>query len=189
MAKSSKRLLRIKIYKYSIFAILILAGISIVVSSLEKEAGMIITGTPDFTESIIKNFRYKKMKDGKLLYTIDAPIVRMKGDRYIMIKPSVIYFSQKRKYRMKSARAVYRKNGNMEATGHIKIKTSDGYIISTEYLRYNAKTRTLYAPQKISITGNKITGRGIGALINIKKGILTIQKDVTIRLTGTKSFM
>jgi len=181
MANSSKRLFRIKIYRFFIFAILFITAASVIVSFLEKKYST-VAGSPSLTKSEIKNFRYKKIKNGKILYRIAAPTVKIKGNRYILKNPRIVYFSKKRKYKMRSEKAVYYRNGNMEASGKIKIKTSDGYLISTEYLKYNGKTRKIVAPKKITLIGNKIKGSGKDATIDISRGILIVNKNVKIKL-------
>ncbi len=183
MGKSSKKIYRIRFYRYSIILIILTTIISIIYSSYKKQLITVATQIFQSEGGIIKNFTYRKMKNGKLQFILDAPYVTIRNDVYTMQNPHVVYFSSARNYNVSAKKGIYRPNKNIDASGSVKINTSDDYHIRTERLKYNIPLKEAYAPLFVKFWGKKIRGTGSDMVMDIKNNILLVKKGVDIVIT------
>ena len=183
MGNSSKKIYRIRFYKYSIIFIIIAAIISMIYSSYRKQAITIATQIFQAEGGKIKNFRYRKMKNGKLQFILNSPYVTIRNGVYTMKNPHIVYFSAARNYDISAEKGIYRPNKNIDVSGSVKIDTSDGYHIRTEYLKYDSTSKKIYAPLFVRFWGKEIRGTGSNVMLDITKNILVVNKDVRIVTT------
>ncbi len=183
MENSSKKIYRVRFYKYGMVVVIITAIFSIIYSSYKKQ--IIIISTQIFkTESgKIKNFTYRKMKNGKLQFILNAPYVTIRDGIYTMRNPHIVYFSATRNYNISARKGIYSPNKDMDASGSVKIDTSDDYHIRTEHIKYNIMSKKIYAPLFVKFWGNEIKGTGSEMMLDVKKNILTVNKNVNIVTT------
>ncbi len=64
--------------------------------------------------------------------------------------------------------------GEMEFTGHVRVKTKDGLELHTESATYDDDTGGVRIPGALTFTRERMTGRGVGATYDRLQDVLTV---------------
>ncbi|UCC66162.1 MAG: LPS export ABC transporter periplasmic protein LptC [Deltaproteobacteria bacterium] len=72
----------------------------------------------------------------------------------------------------------------IEVHGNVVVTSSDGYRVVTDSLYYDEERRQIYTDDPVLIERAGMRVKGIGILVDIKKGTLSIQKEVETVIEG-----
>lgn len=90
---------------------------------------------------------------------------------------------------MRSQKAVYvpEENKNFTAyfAGNVDIATRDSLNVKTEQLTYKRATETANADELVTFERGSVTGKAVGAIVDVRAKRLELLKDVEIETAGT----
>jgi len=85
---------------------------------------------------------------------------------------------------MKGEKGSIKGKKEIEVRGNVVITSSDGYRVVTNSLHYDETRRQIYTSDPVLIERKGMRVKGIGLLVDLKKGRLYIQKKVDTVIEG-----
>lgn len=134
------------------------------------------------SEIILDKVRYIEAKDGKIEWRLEADSASYlrKEDVTVFKNVRVEFYSKNgRVYTMTGAEGRFDGvSKDMEVFSNVLVVSDDGYSLKTNSLKYNSSERRISTKDKISLTSSNMNIDGVGLIIYIDKGSLTVLDDV-----------
>lgn len=172
------------------FIILSVVGLSVLVVihfKTQKTYRVPYTGEGG-VEVKIDNVHYSRTREGKLEWELDARrATRYKKDDLMVFETLKMKFypAVGTPYTLSAKEGIYREPaGIMDASGEVRMRSEDGYLLETEKLRYSSKNSEVATDEPVHIiySGMDVTGNGF--LMDTDKGKLYIRRNVKALLSG-----
>lgn len=175
-------------------ATLLAIGIAFSRSRNQAEFRMIGFPTALSTDQVATIDRYERTEtdNGVVKYYIKADRAVTFSDNHVELENAFIQvfdISSGSSDTMRSQKAVYvpEENKNFTAyfAGNVDIATRDSLNVKTEQLTYKRATETANADELLTFERGGVTGKAVGAIVDVKAKRLELLKDVEIETAGT----
>ncbi len=188
-----------KINRLRLFFLIVIGGFVIAVSTViyinvklknfTKKSNNIVQLSKNLPDLRLENVHYEKTKKGKLEWEIDAKVAHHYQGKDLLTLDSVkmlYYGSDKRTVIIAGKQGRIRPSTkDVELLGNVHIKSSDGYELRTNSLKYSSKTSAITTGDRVTILGKKFNITGVGMNLDIKRDRMSILHAVKTTLKGT----
>ncbi|MFA5321771.1 MAG: LPS export ABC transporter periplasmic protein LptC [Smithella sp.] len=136
----------------------------------------------DSVDLQIKGFVYTEVGKNNAKYEVTAETATYDKKQNLAVLEKVqimLTNSDGKVYEMKADQGrMFTDKKNIEIEGHVVISSDEGYVFTTDHLKYNDAEKKFYTDAPVAMEGRKmkITGRGLTLFIN--KGELKIPSQV-----------
>jgi LPS export ABC transporter protein LptC len=182
------RLLFLIIIGGFIIAISTVIYINVKLKEMTKTPKAIVKLSKNVPDLQLENVHYEKTKKGKIEWEIEAKVAHHYQGKDLLTLDGVkmlYYGDQKRSIIIKGKQGrIKPSTKDIELLGDIYIKSSDGYELRTNSLKYSSKTSTITTGDRVTILGKKFSISGVGMKLNIKKDSLSILHAVQTTIKG-----
>ena len=138
----------------------------------------------------LTNMEYTEMKDGKRLWTLQSKDARYfrKDQRTLLSQVNLVLFLENgRKIRLRSKKGIlFAGTKDVELWGSVRASMPEGYLVTTERLRYTHKKGEVFSETPIVMKGPelKLEGRRWSYDIKAERGELEGGVEATITSEG-----
>lgn len=182
------RLLFLVIIGGFIIAISTVIYINVKLKSITKAPKSIIKLSKNVPDLRLENVHYEKTKKGKIEWEIEAKVAHHYQGKDLLTLDGVkmlYYGGEKRTVIIKGKQGrIKPSTKDVELLGEVFIKSSDGYELRTNSLKYSAKTSTITTGDRVTILGKKFSISGVGMKLDIKQDRLSILHAVQTTIKG-----
>ncbi len=139
----------------------------------------------------IEDFHLTEEKEGKKQWELSADkaeVVNSKGiTRLRNIEMNFFQKNGDELFVSADKGIIQNSNKNIELIGNIKVSNLDGYILTTEKLKWTSDKKTILSDEKIEITGVDLNIIGKRMAVDVEKEILEIYGGVKVLYYGMKN--
>jgi len=171
-----------------VIAISTIIYINAKLKSLTKTPKAFIKLSKNIPDLRLENVHYEKTKKGETEWEIEAKVAHhFQGkDLLTLDKVKMTYYGAKKRTVMITGKQgrIKPSTKDVELLGDVFIKSSDGYRLRTNSLKYSSKTSLITTDDHVSIKGKKFDLIGVGMKMNIKKDRLSILHAVQTTIKG-----
>ena len=182
------RLLFLLIIGGFIIAISTVIYINVKLKNITKAPKSIIKLSKNVPDLRLENVRYEKTRKGKIEWEIEAKVAHHYQGKDLLTLDGVkmlYYGGEKRTVIIKGKQGrIKPSTKDVELLGEVFIKSSDGYELRTNSLKYSSKTSTITTGDRVTILGKKFSISGVGMELDIKKDRLSILHAVQTTIKG-----
>ncbi len=175
-----------------IIAISTVIYINVKLKNITKAPKSIIKLSKNVPDLRLENVHYEKTRKGKIEWEIEAKVAHHYQGKDLLTLDGVkmlYYGGEKRTIIIKGKQGrIKPSTKDVELLGEVFIKSSDGYELRTNSLKYSSKTSTITTGDRVTILGKKFSISGVGMELDIKKDRLSILHAVqtTIKVNLVK---
>ncbi|MBW1659446.1 MAG: LPS export ABC transporter periplasmic protein LptC [Deltaproteobacteria bacterium] len=182
------RLLFLLIIGGFIIAISTVIYINVKLKNITKAPKSIIKLSKNVPDLRLENVHYEKTRKGKIEWEIEAKVAHHYQGKDLLTLDGVkmlYYGGEKRTVIIKGKQGrIKPSTKDVELLGEVFIKSSDGYELRTNSLKYSSKTSTITTGDRVTILGKKFSISGVGMELDIKKDRLSILHAVQTTIKG-----
>ena len=136
----------------------------------------------------LENVHYEKTRKGKTEWEIDARVARHYQGKDLLTLDSVkmVYYGSPERTVIiigKQGR-IKPSTKDVELLGDVLIKSSDGYQLKTNSLKYHSKSSLITTNDQVTIVGKSFRIHGVGMKLSIRNDRLSILHAVQTTLKG-----
>jgi LPS export ABC transporter protein LptC len=162
--------------------------INIKLKKLIKHPKTLIKLAKNIPDLSLENVHYEKTTKGKIEWEINAKLAHhFQGkDKLTLDVVKMVYYDKKSRTIVitGSQGRIKPSTKDVALLGKVLIKSSDGYTLKTNCLKYNAKTSLITTDDHVSISGKKFQVKGVGMVLSIKKNKMSILHAVHTTING-----
>jgi len=182
------RLLFLLIIGGFIIAISTVIYINVKLKEMTKNPKAIVKLSKNVPDLQLENVHYEKTKKGKIEWEIEAKVAHHYQGKDLLTLDGVkmLYYGDKNRsiiIRGKQGR-IKPSTKDVELLGEVYIKSSDGYELRTNSLKYSSKTSTVSTGDRVTIIGKKFSITGVGMELNVKRDKLSILHAVQTTISS-----
>ncbi len=191
--KADKKLNRLRIFILCIIGAFIIVIATVIyvnvkVKSLIKSPKNIVKLSRNIPDIQLENVHYEKTKKGHTEWEITARVAHHFQGRDLLTLEGVkmFYYGLPKRTIMilgKQGR-IKPSTKDVELLGKVFIKSSDGYKLRTNSLKYTSKTSLITTHDRVFISGKSFSVQGVGMKMNIKTDKVSILHAVKTTLKG-----
>lgn len=157
--------------------------------NLVKTPTAIVKLSKNIPDLRLKNVHYEKTKEGgEIEWEINAKVAHHFEGKDLLTLDGVkmFYYESKKRTILITGRQgrVKPSTKDIELLGDVFIKSSDGYKLRTNSLKYLSKSSLIYTQDRVSIEGNKFKIKGVGMKMNVNEDKLSILHAVQTTIRG-----
>ncbi len=171
-----------------IIAISTVIYINVKLKNITKAPKSIIKLSKNVPDLRLENVHYEKTRKGKIEWEIEAKVAHHYQGKDLLTLDGVkmlYYGGEKRTVIIKGKQGrIKPSTKDVELLGEVFIKSSDGYELRTNSLKYSSKTSTITTGDRVTILGKKFSISGVGMELDIKKDRLSILHAVQTTIKG-----
>ncbi len=171
-----------------VIAISTVIYINVKLKSLTQKPKAIVKLSKNVPDLRLENVHYEKTKKGKIEWEIEAKVAHHFQGKDLLTLDGVkmfYYGDKKRTVIIKGKQGRIRPSTkDVELLGEVLIKSSDGYELRTNSLKYSSKTSTITTGDRVTIIGKKFDISGVGMELDIKRDRLSILHAVNTTIHG-----
>jgi lipopolysaccharide export system protein LptA len=141
--------------------------------------------------SIVEGYKYIKTENGRdTLRLLAAKDIAYEDGRHELEKVDLTAFGQGgveqgRSVRIVADRGSYlRDQSQVTFTGNVKVTSSDGLEVTTEWLKYEQQSEIASTDQAVQFRQGGISGSSVGAMLDAKERNLVLSKDPRVVSTN-----
>ncbi len=136
----------------------------------------------------LENVHYEKTRKGKIEWEINARVARHYQGKDLLTLDTVkmVYYGSPERTVVivgKQGR-IKPSTKDVELLGDVSIKSSDGYLLRTNSLKYTSKTSLITTNDQVTIIGKTFHIQGVGMKLSIKNDRMSILHTVQTTLKG-----
>ncbi len=188
-----------KINRLKLFVLLAIGGFIIAVSTviyvnvklknLTKSPKNLVKLSRNVPDLRLENVHYEKTKHGTIEWEIEAKVAHHYQGKDLLTLDGVkmIYYggNQKRTIIIKGKQGrIKPSTKDVELLGEVVVKSSDGYELRTNSLKYSSKTSSITTADRVTIIGKKFSITGVGMKLDVKKDRLSLLHAVQTTIHG-----
>lgn len=181
--------MRIGIRHLLMISVLVLAGITAYTMLGKRKGFMEIAGEPgkggvvsEKPDFRIEGINYVEIKEGRKEWELKATVANYFKEKGVAVFEDVtlnLYSREGRDFIIKGERGSYDiSKRDIELKGAVRVRTSDGYSMDTDAIRYSEKERKIASAGKISFSGNDIKGEGGKMVLDLEGEKLFLENGV-----------
>ncbi len=177
-----------KINRLRLFLLIIIGGFIIALSTviyinvklrrLVKKPQNIIKLSKNIPDLRLENVHYEKTKNGEIEWEISAKVAHhyQGKDLLTLDEVKMFYYGDKKRTVIILGREgrIKPSTKDVELLGDVTIKSSDGYLLKTNSLKYFSKTSTITTGDRVTIQGKRFSLTGVGMELNVKQNRMSI---------------
>ena len=171
-----------------IIAISTVIYINVKLKNLTKKPKAIVNLSKNLPDLRLENVHYEKTKKGRIEWEIDAKVAHHYQGKDLLTLDGVkmlYYGGDKRTVIIEGKQGrIKPSTKDVELLGEVYIKSSDGYELRTNSLKYSSKTSTITTGDRVTILGKRFSITGVGMELDIKKDRLSILHAVRTTIKG-----
>lgn len=130
---------------------------------------------------------FREMEDDRIKWELEADRAEYFKEPDLMVFSDVrvtFYSKNGSMYTLQGKEGRYKKaTGDMEVSGDVVGRMSEGYDIRATSLKYKAKEKLLLTEDRVVITGSDLRIEGVGLMVDIEKNLFSLKDKVTTSLS------